>query len=54
MPVKSEAKFEGKTICCLKNDKNVVNFDLITQKSCKICTLIGPFRAKYVTLDLKK
>ena len=30
MTLKSDAKFEGKLICCLKNDKNLVNFDLST------------------------
>ena len=30
MTLKSGAKFEGKLICCLKNDKNLVNFDLST------------------------
>ena len=33
MTLKSNAKFEEKPICCLKNDKNLVNFDLTTQKS---------------------
>ena len=28
-------KFEGKLICCFKNDKNLVNFDPSTQKSPK-------------------
>ena len=35
MTQKSDTKFEEKPICCLKNDKNLVNFDLITQKSKK-------------------
>ena len=26
-------KFEGKLICCFKNDKNLVNFDPNSQKS---------------------
>ena len=30
MTLKSDAKFEGKLIRCLKNDKNLVNFDLST------------------------
>ena len=30
-----EAKFEEKLICCFKNDKNLVNFELSTQKSQK-------------------
>ena len=36
MILRSEAKFEEKTICCLKNDKNLLNFDPRTQKSKKI------------------
>ena len=35
MTRKREAKFEEKLICCFKNDKNLVNFDLSTQKSQK-------------------
>ena len=38
-----------KTICCFKNDKNLVNFD-----PSKICTLIGRFHAKCMIFDLKK
>ena len=53
MTLKSDAKFEEKLICCFKNDKNLVNFDPSTQVS-KICTLIGPIRAKYITCDLKR
>ena len=53
MPLKSDAKFEEKPICCFKNDKNFVNFDPSTQVS-KICTLIGPFRAKFISFDLEK
>ena len=33
MTLKSDAKFEEKLICCFKNDKNLVNFDLSTQNS---------------------
>ena len=33
MTLKNDAKFEEKTICCFKNDKNLVNFDPSTQKS---------------------
>ena len=40
-------------IFCFQNDKNLVNFERSTKKS-KISTLIGPFCAKYITLDLKK
>ena len=52
MTLKSDAKFEEKPIC-FENDKNLVNFDPITQVL-KLCTLIGPFRGKYITFDLKK
>ena len=31
MMLKSDAKFEEKPICCFKNDKNFVNFNLSTQ-----------------------
>ena len=53
MTLRSDAKFEEKLICCFKNDKNLVNFDLSTQFS-KICTVICPFCAKYITFDQKK
>ena len=33
MTLKSDAKFEEKLICCFKNDKNLVNFELITRNS---------------------
>ena len=33
MTLKSDAKFEEKLICCVKNDKNLVNFDLSTWNS---------------------
>ena len=33
MTLKSNAKFEKKLICCFKNDKNLLNFDLSTQNS---------------------
>ena len=35
MILKSDAKFEEKLIFCFKNDKNLVNFDLSTEKSKK-------------------
>ena len=35
-----------------KNDKNMVSS--YHSKVSKICILIGPFRAKYITFDLKK
>ena len=54
MTLKSDVKFEEKSICYFKNNKNFVNFDPSTQKPQKICTFIGPFCAKYITFDLKK
>ena len=33
MILKGDAKFEEKLICCFKNDKNLVNFDLSTRNS---------------------
>ena len=33
MTLKSDAKFEEKLICCFRNDKNLVNFDLNTRNS---------------------
>ena len=32
MALNIDRKFEGKLICCFKNDKNWVNFDPSTQK----------------------
>ena len=53
MTLKREAKFEEKLICCFKNDKNLVNFDLSTQKSQKYAFWLAPF-VKSITFDLKK
>ena len=53
MILKSDAKFEEKPICCFKNNKNLVNFDLSIQVS-KICTVTCPFYEKYITFDQKK
>ena len=33
MTPQSDAKFEEKVICCFRNDKNFVNFDLSTRNS---------------------
>ena len=52
MTLTSDTKFEEKSNCCLKSNKNLVHFDQSTQKILKIGTLIGPFRAKYLTFDL--
>ena len=35
LTLKSDAKFERKLICCVKNGKNLVNFDMSTLKSQK-------------------
>ena len=43
MILKSDAKFEEKQICCFKNDKNLVNFDLSTQKSKKFALWLVSF-----------
>ena len=52
MILKSDAKFEEKPICCFKNDKNLVNFDLSTQKSPKFALWLVPFMQS-ITFDLK-
>ena len=36
MTLKTDAKFEVKLICCFKNDKNLVNFDLSIRNSQKL------------------
>ena len=44
MTLKSDAKFEKKkTICCFKNDKNLVNFDPSTQKFQKFALSLDSF-----------
>ena len=35
MTLTSDAKFKEKLICCFKNDKNLVNFDLSNRNSQK-------------------
>ena len=42
MTLKINEKFEEKLICCFKNDKNLVKFDLSTQKSTKLTLLFAP------------
>ena len=52
MTLKRDAKFEEKLICCFKNDKNLMNFDLSTRNSQNF-TLIGSFCAEelsFITL----
>ena len=53
MILKIDAKYEEKSICCFQNEKNG-EFWSKHSKVSKICTLIGPFRVKYITFDLKK
>ena len=53
MILKEWRKIWKKAICCLKNDKNLANFDPNAQFS-KICTVICPFCGKYITFDQKK
>ena len=43
MTLKNDAKFEEKSCCCFKNDKNLVNFDPSTQKSQKCVLRLVPF-----------
>ena len=43
MTLKSNAKFKEKSICYLKDDKNLINFDPSTQKSKKFALLLVPF-----------
>ena len=42
MALKSDAKFEEKLTCCFKNGKNLMNFDLNTQKSHKSALWLVP------------
>ena len=42
MTLKIDPKFEEKLICCVKNDKNLVKFDLNTQKSPKLALSFAP------------
>ena len=46
MILKSDAKFEEKLICCFK-------IFIRALKVSNICTLIGPFRAKYISFNLR-
>ena len=42
MPLKIDAKFKEKLICCFKNDKNLVKFDPSTQTSPKLALSFVP------------
>ena len=44
MPLKIDAKFKEKLICCLKNDKNLVKFDPDTQNSQKFALSLVPIK----------
>ena len=43
MTLNSDAKFEEKLICCLKNDTNLVKFDPSTQESKTFALSLVPF-----------
>ena len=43
MTLKSDVEFKEKLICCFKNDKNLVNFYLSTEKSQKFVLWLLPF-----------
>ena len=44
MTMKNDTKLEEELTCRFKTDKrHLTNFDLITQKSLKICALMGSF-----------
>ena len=47
MTLKNGAKRQEKPICCFKNDKNLVNFDLSTQKSQKFALWLSLLRKVY-------
>ena len=53
MIVKSDAKFEEKSICYFKIDKILVNFNPSTQKSPKFALSFVPFMQSTI-FDLKK
>ena len=60
MILKLDAKFEEKLICCFKNDKYLVNFDLSTRNPQKfhsdwflLCKVCNAYK-KYLTFHLKK
>ena len=43
MTLKNDSKFEEKPICCLKNKKNLENFDPSNQKTQKCTLRLVPF-----------
>ena len=53
MTVKNDRKFEEELTCQFKiNISNLTNFDRSTQKSQKICVIIGCFRPKASIMEL--
>ena len=42
MILQTDAKFEEKLICCFRNDKNLMKFDLSTQNSPKFALSFVP------------
>ena len=55
MTLKNDAKFEEELTCRFEIEiRNLTNFNLSTQKSQKICTLMDSFWPKYITFELKK
>ena len=55
MIVKRDTKFGEELTCCFNIDiRDLINFDLSTQKSQKSFTLMGSFCAKYKLFELKK
>ena len=54
MALNTDATFEGKLTCALKNDmRNLVNFLQSTFESLKIGSLIGSFYSKQKIYELK-
>ena len=53
MTLESNANFQEKPIC-FKKWQEFGEFRSEHSKVSKICTLTGPFRAKYITFDLRK
>ena len=55
MKMRNDEIFEGQLICQFKiYMRNLTNFDTSSQKSNKMCILMGFFRPKYMMFELKK
>ena len=55
MTIKNDTKIEEELTCQFKSDmRNLTDFDPSTQKSQKICTLMGCFWPKYIVFELRK